>query len=183
MSVLDYVVCTHQEWTEEDERDKVEVSKLAATLWLWISCQGVALLAPQTRQHDLMPRLPRRTPERHTKRFCDLWSKKSPRFQIFFTKNSLFLYEMLKLNTVYMHRSTKHTHLKSSMRAITKVWKLLCGLMALSPSSSIAIFPNSCWAHSYCQHWKAHFSLVTSLALFATNAAPITLTRQNTPLL
>lgn len=35
--VLDRVACAHQERTEEDEGDKVEVGNLAATLRLWIS--------------------------------------------------------------------------------------------------------------------------------------------------
>lgn len=52
----------HQEWTEEDERHKVEVGKLAATIWIYIPWLEVTVLTPKTRQHDLMPCLTRCTP-------------------------------------------------------------------------------------------------------------------------
>lgn len=52
----------HQEWTEEDERHKVEVGKLAATIWICIPWLGVTFLTPKTRQHDLVPCLTRCTP-------------------------------------------------------------------------------------------------------------------------
>lgn len=60
---LDYVLFAYQEWTEEDEGHKVEVGKLAATLWVCIPWQGVTLLTPQTCQHDLVPRLSCCTPK------------------------------------------------------------------------------------------------------------------------
>ena len=65
---------SHQEGAEEDEGDKVTVGKLSATapLVVWRHGEGgqggvwLALLPPQTRQHDLLPRLPCRTPVNYT---------------------------------------------------------------------------------------------------------------------
>lgn len=54
-----------------------------------------------------------------------------------------------------------HTNLKSSIRARKKVLKLLCWLMALSTSSSIAMFPNSCETQNPPQH-KPTISLPTT---------------------
>lgn len=58
---------SYQEGTEENERDKVEISKVGATAALLVRRLKnrrvpLALLSPQTRQHDLLPWLPRSTP-------------------------------------------------------------------------------------------------------------------------
>lgn len=51
---------SHQEWAEEHEGDKVEVGKVGATAPLGLRRRHrrvrLTLLAPQTRQHDLLPR-------------------------------------------------------------------------------------------------------------------------------
>ena len=61
---------THQERTEEEKEDKVEVGDVQATAGLWRSSHvgvlayglRVTRLTTQTVQHDLLPRLSRRTP-------------------------------------------------------------------------------------------------------------------------
>lgn len=111
---------SYQEWTEENKGDEVEVGKLAATLRVCVPWQGVAFFIPQTRQHDFMPRLSRCAPKKNTHRPPILEASG---------------WQILQLNW--------RTHLKSSIRAWMNVLKLLCSLMALSPSSSIAMFPNS----------------------------------------
>lgn len=59
---------SYQEWTEEYKGDEVEVGKLAATLRVCVPRQGVAFFISQARQHYLMPRLSRRTPENKLKK-------------------------------------------------------------------------------------------------------------------
>ena len=58
---------TDQEGAEEDEGDKVEVGKVTSTLIPQSSCETITRPVTETRQHDLMPRLARRTPETHTR--------------------------------------------------------------------------------------------------------------------
>lgn len=115
---------SHQEGTEEDEGDKVKICKLASTLWLRVPREGITDLPSQTRQHDIMPCLSCCTPAySHRYKFS------------YRTINRVIVTDMGCLKEV--------THLKSRIRARKKVLKLLCWLMELSRSSSIAMFPNS----------------------------------------
>lgn len=49
-------------------------------------------------------------------------------------------------------KTDRDKHLKSSITACTNVLKLLCWLMALSPSSSMAMFPKSCQTQVWTEH-------------------------------
>lgn len=57
---------TDQERAEEDEGDEVEVGKITPTLLPQGSRELITWAVTKTCQHDLMPRLPCRTPEKHT---------------------------------------------------------------------------------------------------------------------
>jgi len=57
---------TDQEGAEEDEGHKVEVGEVAPALLPRGSREAVTRPVTEARQHDLMPRLARRTPETHT---------------------------------------------------------------------------------------------------------------------
>lgn len=54
--------CSHQERTEENERNEVGICKVAAALWSLVPRFFIAILASETCQHDLMPCLASGTP-------------------------------------------------------------------------------------------------------------------------
>lgn len=124
--------CPDQEGAEEDEGDEVAVGEVGATASFMVRRHGergdggvwLTLLTWQARKHNLLPGLPRSAPAKSW-----TWS----------------LVADISWNHPQMEEVKcvpGQTHLKSNIRALKKVLKLLCWLMWLSSFS--LMFPNTC---------------------------------------
>lgn len=146
-----------QEGAEEDEGDKVAVGKVGATASFMVWRHGergnggiwLTFLTWQTREHNLLPGLPRGAPGRG-------WT--------------WMLVADMTLKTSTEQRGQcipGQTYLKSSMRALKKVLKLLCWLMWLSSFS--LMFPNTCRYKGGEIEWKHWFVLTIWPSLLVKN--------------
>lgn len=146
MGWLSVFLHTDQEGAEEDEGDKVEVGEVTSTFLPHSSRELITRSVTETRQHDLMPRLACRTPERHTSHSEDTphihWvNVNSKHCSAVMGAAVSFISSHWIICDTRIFGVWKQSYLKRRVKAWKKVWKLLWWFMAVSSFSSM--FPNT----------------------------------------